>query len=75
MSSILSDNLNIVNVYNICIQKSIKWDSNKRKLCDTLRHKKLCDFIQYKIILLIESKRTYVNIIDDCEPASKKTFL
>ena len=74
MSYIVSDDINIIIVYNVCLKKCIKWDDNKRPLCDTLRQKRMCYNLQKKIIEFIDTKRNYVNIIDDCQPPSKKYF-
>ncbi len=74
MSYILSENINLIDVYNVCMRKCMKWDEN-RNLCDTLRQKKMCYTIQKKIIMLVEANKSYVDIIDDSEniePLSQK---
>jgi hypothetical protein len=77
MSYILSENLDLVNIYNLCVRKCIKWDDS-RTLCDTLRQKKMCSYVQNKIIMLIEEKKKSVESVDDCEniePQSKKVLI
>ncbi len=77
MSYILSDNISIIQIYNVCMNKCIRWDINKRNMCDTVRHKKMCANVSYKIKLLIEEKRNYVNITDNSsnEPSSKRQHI
>ncbi len=78
MSHILGENINIIQVYNVCIVKSIKWNTTSRNLCDTLRQKKMCYDLKLTIDKLLETKQNYVNIMDDSEniePSYKKLYL
>ena len=74
MSYILNDDINIIIVYNVCLKKCRKWNDNKRPLCDTLRQKQMCLKIITQITELENTKKNYVNVMDDCEPPSKLLF-